>query len=262
MEKVKNLMKRSETVAIFEHHNGLMVNGKLMEDFDNSLEEIFRILPHTNIKSFSYTSSWVVPNFSCFTGVPRSLTIIELSNWRGVSDVVIEQLMSQGVECHTPYDVPFDNLNLVDYSDSGKFKRIDGYWVRHASMVGEEIEGVGIILGETRKSFLVDAKGVEKYVPKDSIQHKRVPDGYLYAVKDSCWKNKFKIGHTKKTEEVRKYLMTRYQTSFGKGNVVIVKLVPVFGDVRKAEQKMLKRFAYRKGEVVSGSENFVKSKVF
>jgi len=225
MNELANVMKYSETINVYERYDGrIHVKGY---ELDASQKMVFDILPDTNIKSFSYTAQYVIPNFSCFVGVPRSLKTIELSNWRGVSDTVIKQLISQGVRCTTPYDAIFQNLNYIVYSDSGKYKCEGGYWIRcdeHA---------------------------------------KRVPNGYLYCVKDSCWKNKFKIGHTiKTTEDVRKYLMTRYQTPLGKGNVVIVKLVPIFGDVLKAKRNMLSRFGARNGVVVTGDEEYVKSKVF
>ena len=222
MNHLTNIMKYSETVNIHEMYDGhIHVNGQYI---DAPQWMVFDILPNTNIKSFSYTGEYLIPNFACFTGVPRSLRNIQLSTWRGVSDTVIEQLISQGVKCTTPYDATFKNMNLVVYSDSGKYKCEGGYWVH---------------------------------------RERRVPNGYLYCVKDSCWKNKFKVGHTlKTTEDVRKYIMTRYQTPLGKGNVVIVKLVPIFGDVLKAKRTMLSRFGARNGVVVTGDEEYVKSKVF
>jgi len=278
MERILNTLRRSTTFSLYECHDGVMVNGGMVTtglfingqetsfSFQTLQRKIFNTLPNTNVQSFSYTSMYMIPDFSCFTGVPRSLKIIELANWRGVPDIVIEQLMAQGVECHSQYDIPFANSNLTIYSDSGNYKLYDGYWTRHESMVGEEVEmkngDTAIILRETRSNFLVEIKGQEKYIPKDSIRKKRTPEGYLYMVKDKDWKNKFKVGFTKQVDDVKKNLIGRYQTSFGIGNVVVVKVVPIFGDVRRAERVMLSRFRVRKGEVVSGSESFVKSKVF
>lgn len=153
MEKLNTMMKSSDTVDIFDGYDGFVVNGVHIE---TSQEMVFSIIPHTNIKSFSYTSDFVIPNFSCFTGVPRSLKNIELSTWRGVSDIVIEQLIDQGVKCSTPYDTTFEHLNLIQYSDSGNYKREGGCWVRYDIVT-------------------------------------RVPNGYLYCVKDSHWKNDLKV---------------------------------------------------------------------
>lgn len=278
MDHILDTLRRSKTFSAYECHDGVMVNGSMIssELFMKAHEthfpiqtvqsKIFNTLPNTNVESFSYMSMYTIPDFACFTGVPRSLKIIQLANWRGVPDIVIEQLMYQGVECHTPYDIPYENSNLTIYSDSGNYKLYDGYWTRHESMVGEEVEmkngDLAIILRENRFNFLVEVKGQEKYIPKDSIRKKRTPEGYLYMVKDKDWKNKFKVGFTKQVDDVKKSLIGRYQTSFGIGNVVVVKVVPIFGDVRRAERVMLSRFRVRRGEVVCGSESFVKSKVF
>lgn len=79
---------------------------------------------------------------------------------------------------------------------------------------------------------------------------------------DSHWKNKFKVGHTHKITDVRNYIMSKFQTPFGKGNVVIVKIVPIFGDVMKSKKNMLARFHSRNGVVVTGDENLIKSSNF
>lgn len=219
MDEVIHTLRYSSTFSLYEYHDKLRVNGKVYDVKEDCQDLIFNVLPGTRVESFSYMSMYVIPNFSCFTGVPRTLKIIELANWRGVSDAVIEQLMEQGVECHSQYEMS----HLVIYSDSGKYKLVDGYWVEY---------------------------------------EKRTPNGYLYIVKDKGWTNKFKLGCTQQVDDVKKCITRYCQTWYGIGNVEIVKVVPVFGNVLKANRMMMGRFGVRKGKVVTGLENFVKSKVY
>lgn len=225
MDQVIHTLMYKDTFNLYETYDGLYVNGDLVsnETGEGCQYMIFNVLPTTKVESFSYTSMYVIPNFSCFTGVPRTLKIIELANWRGVPDVVIEQLMAQGVECHSQHELQYAESNLVVYSDSGKYKLVDGYWV---------------------------------------VDVKRTPNGYLYMVKDKGWKDKFKLGCTQNVDDVKKCITRYCQTWYGMGNVEIVKVVPVFGNVLKANRMMMRRFGTNRGKVVTGSESFVKSKVF
>ena len=106
-----------------------------------------------------------------------------------------------------------------------------------------------------------ESSAVPHWEDDDTEYEEALMDGSLYMVGDKDWPaDKFKVGMCQyvSEENVRKYLMTRYGTTFGKrngvSNVVIYKIVQVQENRRKSESEMLKRLGIgrEKGEVVYG----------
>lgn len=123
---------------------------------------------------------------------------------------------------------------------------------------GKTVEGT--IVNVHNDVYTVDYKGVYGELSFKQVIQFISPysdcDGYLYAVRDRDWKNKVKIGYTQNTgDDPKKELISRYSTPFGKGQVEVLKIVPVYGNVREAERKMLMRFGLSRGtgEIVYGS---------
>lgn len=89
--------------------------------------------------------------------------------------------------------------------------------------------------------------------------------GALYMVGDKSTRGKYKIGCTRKTFDIYKYLKSRYGTAFGRGNVNVYKVVMLKNvDPFHAELEMLNRFGLSRGEgeIVYGSTKEVMNLVF
>jgi hypothetical protein len=106
----------------------------------------------------------------------------------------------------------------------------------------------------------LDIEEVERYKVDDEIVSKddsplEGKTGSLYCVSDKDHNGKkFKIGLTRSTD-VEKYLTRRYETTWGRGNVVIHCIVPVYNrKLEVAEKNMKLRMNNILGEVVYGTE--------
>ena len=127
-------MESSKEISFYEYYHGLEVNGKLAipggaEHFDEYQKMILNKLPHTNLEHFEYTSRFDgETDFKHFKGIPKTLKVLELANFHGISAKYIKELMQQGVECHHQSEEYYkdDDLDITD--DSQTYVLEDGKW--------------------------------------------------------------------------------------------------------------------------------------
>jgi hypothetical protein len=132
------MMKNDTSIAFYEYNDGLHVNNKYLIklDTDNSLASLICFmkmilvsLPHTKLEEFEYYSRFnSETNFEDLTGIPDTLRVLNLANYKGVSNQMIETLMKNDVACNHQFYEYYKDDDMIMQDDTYTYQLISNKW--------------------------------------------------------------------------------------------------------------------------------------